>query len=384
MRKYRIFAVAAAIMLAPLAIMAQNDSSQGGLAGAQGATLSTKSGGRNATVHGKANNALGQPIADANVFATTDASPASAVATFVTDANGEYKGTVPEGKYVFVLQEKNPKDPKKEIDDSGQISVAEKQDLTVNFDGTREEFIKKLSPEARKALEETKAKNAAIMAENAKIKNLNAILLQERDARKSGNLDQATQLATQITQGKPDEAIGWYELGKDQVVAKKYDDAIGNLQKALQLNQAAKKPDPAIEGAANAALGDAYAATKKMDQAVAAYDTAGKVDPQGAAIYYTNETIVLTAAGESDKAATAADKAIAADPTKPLPYYLKGQALVQKATTDASNKIVVPPGCVEAYQKYLELDPNGSHAEEVQQVLEGIGAKVQNKYKAKK
>ena len=384
MTRYGILVMAAALTLGPVALMGQSDSSQGGLAAQQGATITNKSAGRNATVHGKANNSLGQPIVDANVFATRDATPLTAVATFVTDANGDYKGVVPEGKYVFVLQEKNPKDPKKEIDDSGEITVAEKQDLTINFDGTREEFLKKLSPEARKALEETKAKNAAITAENAKIKNLNAILIQERDARKSGNLDQATQLATQITVGKPEEPVGWYELGKDQALAKKYDDAIPNLKKALELNAASKKPDVSIQGAANAGLGDAYASTKKIDLAVASYDAAGKADPQGAAMYYTNETIVLTQAGEADKAAVAADKAIAADPTKPLPYYLKGQALVQKATTDASNKVVVPPGCVEAYQKYLELDPGGPHAEEVQQLLEGIGVKVNSSYKAKK
>ena len=38
--------------------------------------------------------------------------------------------------------------------------------------------------------------------------------------------------------------------------------------------------------------------------------------------------------GNSDAQAAAADKAIAADPNDPLPYYLKGQALIAKATVD--------------------------------------------------
>jgi tetratricopeptide (TPR) repeat protein len=281
------------------------------------------------------------------------------------------------------LQEQNPKDPNKELDDSGQKTIAEKQDVTIDFDGSREEYVKKLPPDQQKAIAETKAKNAAILAENSKIKNLNATLQQERDARKAGNLDQATQLATQITQGKPDEPIGWFELGKDQELAKKYDDAIPNLQKALQLNAAAKKPDPIVQGAAEAAMGDAYANAKKFDLAVQAYDAAGTADPGGASIYFTNEAIVLTEAGESDKAAAAADKAIAADPKKPVPYYLKGQALIQKAGVDKAGKVTVPPGCTEAYQKYLELDPTGPHAQEVEQILEGIGVKVNSKYKAK-
>jgi tetratricopeptide (TPR) repeat protein len=384
MKRFGILAAMAALLLVPASLRAQSDSSQGGLAGAQGAHQSLAAAGRNATVHGHANNPLGQPYVNANVFATTDGSPSSQVARFTTDANGDYSGTVPAGSYIFVLQEQNPKDPKKELDDSGEMKLEEKQDVTVNFDGTREAYVKKMSPEEQKAIAETKAKNAAILAENSKIKSLNSTLQQEREDRKAGKLDEATQLATQITQGKPEEAIGWYELGKDQEMQKKFDDAIPNLQKALQLNAASKKPDPIITGAVNAALGDAYANAKKYDQAVQAYDAAGAADPGGAGVYYTNEAIVLTAAGEVDKAAAAADKAIAADPTKPIPYFLKGQALIQKAGVDKAGKVTVPPGCVEAYQKYLELDPSGPHAQEVEQILDGIGVKVVSKYKAKK
>jgi tetratricopeptide (TPR) repeat protein len=138
-----------------------------------------------------------------------------------------------------------------------------------------------------------------------------------------------------------------------------------------------------VEGATQAALGDAYVHGKQMDLAVQAYDAAGKADPANAYIYYCNEATLLTSTGDIDHAAAAADKAIAADPSKPMAYYLKGQALIQKAGTDKNNKITVPPGCVEAYQKYLELDPNGAHAQEVQAVLEGIGVKVKSSYKAK-
>lgn len=382
MKRYGMIFSVAALLLAPM-VFAQSDNSQGGTGNLNQAQQSLKSE-RYAMVHGKATNPLGQPIADANVFATTDGTPKSAVATYVTDANGNYSGRVPEGKYVFVLQEKKPKNAAKEIDDSGMVPVAEKQDVTVDFDGTRPEFLKKLSPEDRKVVEETKAKNAAITAENAKVKNLNGTLEQERAARKSGNLDQATQLATQITQGKPDEAVGWYELGQDDLSAKKYDDALPNLQKALQLNQASKKPNLAIDGAANAGLGEIYAHQKKMDQAVQAYDAAAKADPANAYTYLSNEAILLTAAGEIDKAAQAADKAIAADPSKAMAYYLKGQALIQKAGADSSGKITVPPGTAEAYQKYLELDPNGAHAQEVEAILDGIGVKVKSSYRAKK
>lgn len=370
-----MMAAGLAVVLAPALAMAQNDSSQGGMAAAQGAKVTSKAGAASGTVHGHAQNPLGLPYTDTMVFATTDGTPSSAVAKFTTDAKGDYTGQVPAGTYVFVLQEKNPKDAKKEIDDSGPIAVAEKSTVTVDFDGTRQSYLNKMSPEEKKAMEETKAKNEKIMSENNKIKNLNALLQQERDARKAGQLDQATQMATQITQGKPDEALGWYELGIDQVVAKKYSDAIPNLEKALQLNEAGKK-NPQIEAGAEAELGQAYAYNKKPDEGAKHYDAAAKADPTMAYSNFYNESVLMLQAGNADQAAAAADKAIAVDPKQPLAYYVKGQALIQKASVDASGKVVAPPGCVEAYDKYLQLDPSGPHAEEVKGILQGIGATV--------
>ena len=109
----------------------------------------------------------------------------------------------------------------------------------------------------------------------------------------------------------------------------------------------------------------------------AAYEAAAKADPAKAGMYYFNEAATLFNANDMDGAAAAADKAIAADPTKVDAYYIKGQALVQKATVDpATNKITAPPECIAAYQKYLELAPNGPHAEEIKGILQGIGATV--------
>jgi tetratricopeptide (TPR) repeat protein len=375
MKTKLMMAAVLGLVLAPAVAMAQNDSSQGGIASAQGATLANKAGGAKGTVHGHAQNPIGLPYADTVVFATTDGSPKSAVAKFTTDANGDYTGQIPAGTYVFVLQEKNPKDPNKEIDDSGQVPVAEKSSVTVDFDGTRQAYLNKMSPEERKAMEETKAKNEKITAENNKIKNLNALLQQERDARKAGQMDQATQMATQITLGKPDEALGWYELGTDQVIQKKYTDAIPNLEKALQLNEAGKK-NPQLEAGAEGQLGQAYAYSKRPDEGAKHYDAAAKADPTMAYTNFYNESVLMLQAGNPDQAAAAADKAIAVDPKQSLAYYVKGQALIQKAAVDASGKVVAPPGCVEAYTKYLELDPSGPHAAEVKGILQGIGATV--------
>lgn len=80
-----------------------------------------------------------------------------------------------------------------------------------------------------------------------------------------------------------------------------------------------------------------------------------------------------------------ADKAIAAKPDNPIPYYLKGKALIQKASVDQkTGKIVAPPGCQEAYEKYLQLAPNGQFAADAKQVLSEMSGTQTSSYKASK
>jgi hypothetical protein len=51
-------------------------------------------------------------------------------------------------------------------------------------------------------------------------------------------------------------------------------------------------------------------------------------------------------------------------------YYDEGKTLARQATVDERTaKVIYPPGCVEAFQKYLQLEPNGPHANEVRSVL---------------
>ncbi len=154
----------------------------------------------------------------------------------------------------------------------------------------------------------------------------------------------------------------------------------------MDLDTASKKPNPEIQAADDNALGEVYANTNKIPDATASYDAAAKLQPANAGMFYTNETIVLSRAGQTDATIAAADKAIAADPTKAIPYYLKGQALISKATVRSQDamKIVAPPGTAEAYNKYLELAPNGPMAPEAKSILAEIGEKINTKYSAGK
>lgn len=310
--------------------------------------------------------------------------------SFPVDANGNFKGdNVKAGTYSLIFRAPNtPKD--KVLDQLDNIQVSAGQDTEANFDMSRQAYLDKLSPEERKAIAETRAKNAAILKENSTIKNLNGDLAKARADDKNKDYSDAAALMQKDANIKPDAAVLWIELGMAQAGLKQWSDAETNLQKGITLDQAVKKPDPNMEGAAEDKLGEAYASDGKIPEAIAAYDAAAKVNPANAGMYYENETIMMDREGQTLPAAAdaivpSADKAIAADPTRPIPYYLKGRALVAKATIDPkTQKIVAPPGCEEAYQKYLQLAPNGPFSADAKSVLAEMSETQTTSYKAKK
>jgi tetratricopeptide (TPR) repeat protein len=336
------------------------------------------------SIHGHVQRPEDTPMTDGIISLSTD-NGKTAKYTFNADASGDYKGSgIAPGTYTVTLKEPDTP-PDKAVDQFPEVKIVAGQDTTQNFDLTRPDYVSKMTPEQQKALADLKAKNAGVVKENSVIKNLNANLAKARDDNKNKNYAEADSLMTQATQAKPDAAVLWLELGIAQAGEKKYEDGATSLQKAIDLDAASKKPNPEIEGAAGNALGEDLANEKKLPESAAAYEAAAKVNPTQAAMYYQNEAIILDRTGNVDATVAAADKAIAADPTKPIPYYLKGKALINKATVDQkTGKIVAPPGCAEAYQKYLELAPNGQFAPEVSQLLTEMGQTIKSSYKAKK
>ncbi len=338
------------------------------LAGQQAATMGK--------IHGHINDPAGVPQTGTALLYPGGLTSASQEPkyTLPVDTNGDYKGEVAPGSYTLVFRAPNtPKD--KIADQIDDIKVTAGADTEANDDMSRPEYMNKLSPEERKAIEETKAKNAAILKENSQIKNLNADLAKARSDRANKDFNDAAQLMQHDVAIKPDQSLLWVELGEAQLGLKQYSDAETSLQKGIQLDQAAKKPNPDVEGAAGNALGEAYGSDGKIPESQAAYDAAAKANPSGASMYYSNEAIVMDRNNQLDATVAAADKAIAADPTKPIPYYLKGKALINKATIDPkTQKIVAPPGTQEAYQKYLELAPTGPFSNDAKQVLAELSA----------
>ncbi len=170
---------------------------------------------------------------------------------------------------------------------------------------------------------------------------------------------------------------------------KRYELAVTNYEKALELRGASeaaqKDPDNNKKLAAYYNnLADVYAKANKVDEAVATYNKAAQLDPAGAATYLYNEGAVFTNTGKVDDAIAAFDKVIAADPTRAAAYYWKGVNLIGKETIGKDGKAIAPEGTAEAFQKYLELEPNGTFAEAAKGMLASIGSSVQTGFENKK
>ncbi|HEY1966212.1 MAG TPA: hypothetical protein VGG59_14830, partial [Acidobacteriaceae bacterium] len=217
-----------------------------------------------ASIHGHVNNAAGVAVNKGEVRLTTDRASTDAKDrkyqyTFPIDANGDYKGSgIAPGNYVVIVFQDD-----KSVDFNDSVVFANGDDKLVNFDMSRPEYLAKMSPEERKAIEEYKKKNAEIVAGNAKIQNLNGLLIQARADNKAGDYDKAMAEMQQATTMKPDEGILWIALGDaqlgsadaavkaakaagtsstDPAIMQKYNDAAISYKKAIDLNAAAKKP----------------------------------------------------------------------------------------------------------------------------------------------
>jgi tetratricopeptide (TPR) repeat protein len=315
-----------------------------------------------------------------------------------TNNKGEYFSLgISPGKYKVTLS----KDGKEIFHYNGFTVTLE--EATLDFDMKKEQQATAqgagLTPEQLKAQQEQQAK---VAKENMTIKSLNEKLAAAKQAAEAGDFNTAKNTMTEATQIDPNRDLLWAKLGDYTVSAasketdseakkKDYGDAVGDYQKAVDLRQKtfdaepAKKTPDATKVLAQYYnnLGQAQSKAGQTDDAAKSYTTAAQLDPAGAAQYYFNLGAVMTNAGKVDEGIAAFDKAIAADPNRADAYYWKGVNLIGKATLKGE-KMVAPEGTAEAFNKYLELQPNGPFAEPAKQMLASIGASIETSYGNKK
>jgi len=155
-------------------------------------------------------------------------------------------------------------------------------------------------------------------------------------------------------------------LGDAYDAAGRTDDAANAYKQAIDL-----KPSAAYYNN----LGGIYGRAGKIEDAMAAFKKSAELDPQNAAQAYRNGGITLYNAGKMKEAVEPLKKSTELDPKSAQAWYLLGAALVgsmdYKKVGDKM-EVVVQPGTVEAYQKAVELDPNGPYGQQAKQGLEAL------------
>lgn len=331
-------------------------------------------------IHGKVINPTGQPQSSGAVSLSTDGG-STLKFTFPVNGQGEFAGEAAPGTYMLLYRAADTPAGKM-VDSLRGIKIVADQDLAQDLDMSRPEYIKTLSAEEQKQLEELKKTNSKALEANRVITALNADLKTVnqdiKDAEvshdpqvRTAKYTEIVELMTKDTQAKPDEGILWTDLGRGQLGLKKYADAEESYKKAVELATTSKKPSPEVIGVANAGLGEVYARQGKAAEANAAYDAAAKADPTRAAMHLRNQAIIFFQEKNGPAQVTAADMAIKADPSQAILYYIKGQGLIANSTIDPkTGKIVLPQECVDAYTKYLQLQPTGQFAGEVKGIMD--------------
>jgi len=327
-------------------------------------------------IHGKIS-AGNKPVPDVQVVLTSPST--GKVYKMKTDKNGEFLSVaVNFGQYnMDVLGPNGEKLFEKTVAISGQ---GDEPDLSVDIGSG--------SKVSKEEIERIKA-------ENAKATSINVLIKQYTDAVNNKAWTDAEAAAQQMVTLDPTRYEYYQALGGVKINLQKYQEAVDSYEKGVQLAEAAAggsapkqgAPDPAKAKAAIGPMltgeGNALLKLGKNKEAVAAFTKAAEKDPNPATAYF-NLCATQYNTGNTEGALTACDKAIAADPARADAYFIKGSLMMGSSTMDKQGKLQAPSGTAEALNKYLELAPDGPHANDVKEMLGAIGAKIETTYSGKK
>lgn len=241
------------------------------------------------------------------------------------------------------------------------------------------EQARDMSPEQRAAIEKQMKERQAALAKN---KELNDAFNTGREAFNNKQYDVAVQQFEKASTLDATQHVVWAQLadsygalaatktGQEQADA--YAKAINAWNKAIEI----KADDGSYHN--NYAL--LLAKAKKFDEAQAELQKAAALDPAQAGKFFYNLGAVLVNNGQLEPAGAAFKKAIEVDPNYADAQYQYGVYLVSKAQVSADGKVTPPAGTVEAFQKYLELKPDGQFAQAAKDMLTTITGSVATTY----
>jgi tetratricopeptide (TPR) repeat protein len=218
--------------------------------------------------------------------------------------------------------------------------------------------------------------------------NLTKAPADQREALKTQVADLSGKAVTELEAAKaaapekdPNLHLIWARLGDAYEAAGRSDDAANAYTQAATL-----KPSAAYYNN----LGGILGRSGKTEAAMTAYQKSAELDPANAAQAWRNAGITLYNVGKMKEAVEPLKKATELDPKSAQAWYLLGASLVgamEYKQVGDKMQVVVQPGTAEAYQKAVELDPNGVYGQQAKQGLEAlsqIAPGIDTKLKKKK
>ena len=329
-------------------------------------------------VNGQILDVSGKPWADIGIQAVSEQGAKSETKTD-RDGNFTMRG-LRSGIYTIAIQLPAPNKP---YEVKVRVSGPDTPKVTVNFkdvvakQGAEYAEAQKKQEEERQKFQGLKAHfeagTAALNDANQKKADLAKAPADQRDALKQQVKESSEKAVSELEAakagaGEKDNNLNliWARLGDAYDAAGRTDDAINAYNQAITL-----KPSAAYYNN----LGGVYGRAGKIQEAMAAYNKSAELDPQNAAQAYRNGGITLYNAGKMKEAVEPLKKATELDPKSAQAWYLLGAALVGSMDykqVGSKLEVVVQPGTVEAYQKAVELDPNGQYGQQAKQGLEAL------------
>ncbi len=302
------------------------------------------------------------------------------------------------GKYLVSFLAPQLKEP---YEQAVQVSGPDTAPLNINF----KEILEKTNPEAAAAYKKTAEDKSKLSGMKEHFNNGVAFLDQEKAAKaelakapadqKEADKAKVNDLADKAVmefqeaqkaapEKDPNGHLFWGRIGEAYDLAGRNDEAINAYKQAIAL-----RPESASY---YNNLGNILGRTGKIDEARAAYSKSAELDPPNAALAWRNFGISLYQAGRMQEAVDPLKKSIEIDPKSAQAYYLLGACLVASADykqVGDKMEVTLKPGTMEAYQKAIDLDPNGvwgkqakEGLEQVNQLTGGIDMKTGKKKKS--
>jgi tetratricopeptide (TPR) repeat protein len=328
----------------------------------------------------------GKPMASFPVQIKSDQ---GAIQETKTDANGKFQFvSLRSGKYTVTVKHPQVAQP---VTYPLEVHGSDTPELKVNF----KEMLEK-NPEAAAALKKQQEeknkftgmkmhfeKGVELLNEEHAAKDaLGKATADQRDAAKAKVTDLSNQVVAEFQEAQkaagekdPNQHLFWARMGEAYDVAGRNDEAINAYQQALTAAQANPNIKPPQMAGYYNNLGNVLARAGKIDDAKAAYTKSAELDPPNAGLAWRNFGISLYQAGRMQDAVEPLQKATQIDPKNPQGWYLLGACLVASADykqVGDKMEVTIKPGTVEAYQKAIELDPNGSYGAQAKQGLEAV------------